>query len=51
LNEYKGQLDSESNRFSTNSLGTITDTQGVINNGEDYYYDSNGNRIDTAAYN
>lgn len=57
---FNDQLTNNTNRFSTDSFGTITDTQGIISNkdnddidpvGSEYYYDDNGNRITTDDYN
>lgn len=57
---FEDQLANNTNRFSTDDAGTITDTQGIISNkdndnidpvGSEYYYDNNGNRITTDDYN
>lgn len=57
---FNDQLANNTNRFSTDDFGTITDTQGIISNkdnddidpvGSEYYYDNNGNRITTDDYN
>ena len=57
---FNDQLANNTNRFSTDSFGTITDTQGIVSNkdnddidpvGSEYYYDNNGNRITTDDYN
>lgn len=60
LKGFNEQLANNTNRFSTNDFGVITDTQGIISNqdnddidpiGSEYYYDNNGNRITTDDYN
>lgn len=57
---FNDQLANNTNRFSTDDFGTITDTQGIVSNkdnddidpvGSEYYYDNNGNRITTDDYN
>lgn len=57
---FNDQLANNTNRFSTDDFGTITDTQGIISNkdnddidpvGSGYYYDNDGNRITTDDYN
>lgn len=57
---FNDQLANNTNRFSTDDFGTITDTQGIISNkdnddidpvGSEYYYDNDGNRITTDDYN
>lgn len=60
MNAFKQQLADGSNRFSTNDLGVITDSQGEFNNtdnddidpvGSQYYYNDKGERITTDDYN
>lgn len=57
INAFKQQLTNNSNRFSADAFGTITDLQGEFDNadndyeGGQYYYNDKGERIDTNAYN
>ena len=57
INAFKQQLTDNSNRFSADAFGTITDSQGEFDNadndyeGGQYYYNNKGERIDTNAYN
>lgn len=57
INAFKQQLTDNSNRFSADAFGTITDLQGEFDNadndyeGGQYYYNNKGERIDTNAYN
>ena len=57
INAFKQQLTDNSNRFSADAFGTITDLQGEFDNadndyeGGQYYYNDKGERIDTNAYN
>lgn len=60
MNAYKQQLADGSNRFSTNDLGDIIDSQGEFSNidnddidpvGSQYYYNDKGERITTDDYN
>lgn len=56
----KDQLANNTGRFSADSFGRITDTQGLLSDSDnddiddsnsEYYYDNNGNRITTIDYN
>lgn len=60
LGGLKDQLANNTNRFSTNSFGSILDSQGLLSNtdnddidpvGSEYYYDDKGNKITTDDYN
>lgn len=60
INAFKQQLTDNSNRFSADAFGTITDLQGEFNNidnddidpaGSQYYYNDKGERITTDDYN
>lgn len=60
LRGLKDQLANGTNRFSTDSFGTILDNQGLLSDtdndnidpvGSEYYYDDKGNRITTDDYN
>ena len=60
MDAFKQQLADGSNRFSTNDLGVITDSQGEFSNidnddidpvGSQYYYNDKGERITTDDYN
>ena len=60
MGAFKQQLADGSNRFSTNDLGVITDSQGEFSNidnddidpkGSQYYYNDKGERITTDDYN
>ena len=60
IGAFKQQLADGSNRFSTNDLGDITDSQGEFSNEDDdgidptgsqYYYNDKGERITTDDYN
>lgn len=60
LGGLKDQLANNTNRFSTNSFGSILDSQGLLSNtdndnidptGSEYYYDTKGNKITTDDYN
>lgn len=60
LGGLKDQLANGTNRFSTDSFGTILDSQGLLSNtdednidseGSEYYYDDKGNTITTGDYN
>lgn len=60
MRAFKQQLIDGSNRFSTNDLGVITDSQGEFSNmdnddidpvGSQYYYNDKGERITTDDYN
>lgn len=60
LGGLKDQLANNTNRFSTNSFGSILDSQGLLSNtdnddidpvGSEYYYDDKGNSITTDDYN
>ena len=60
LGGLKDQLANGTNRFSTDSFGTILDNQGLLSDtdndnidpvGSEYYYDDKGNRITTDDYN
>lgn len=60
LGGLKDQLANNTNRFSTNSFGSILDSQGLLSNidndnidsdGSEYYYDDKGNSITTNDYN
>ena len=60
INAFKQQLTDNSNRFSADAFGTITDSQGEFNNvdnddidpsGSQYYYNDKGERITTDDYN
>ena len=60
MDAFKQQLADGSNRFSTNDLGVINDSQGEFSNidndnidpvGSQYYYNDKGERITTDDYN
>ena len=60
LGGLKDQLANGTNRFSTDSFGTILDSQGLLSDtdednidseGSEYYYDNKGNSITTNDYN
>lgn len=60
LGGLKDQLTNNTSRFSTNSFGSILDSQGLLSNtdnddidpvGSEYYYDDKGNKITTDDYN
>lgn len=60
MGAFKQQLTDGNNRFSTNDLGVITDSQGEFSNTDDddidpvgsqYYYNDKGERITTDDYN
>lgn len=60
LADFNDQLANNTNRFSTDDFGTISDTQGLLSNkdnddidpiGSEYYYDNKGNRITSDDYN
>lgn len=60
MGAFKQQLADGNNRFSTNDLGVITDSQGEFSNidnddidpkGSQYYYNDKGERITTDDYN
>ena len=60
LGGLKDQLANGTSRFSTDSFGTILDSQGLLSNtdednidseGSEYYYDNKGNSITTGDYN
>ncbi len=60
LQGLRDQLQNDTNRFRTDSAGTIYDSTGELNNtdnddidptGSEYYYDDKGNRITTDDYN
>ena len=60
INAFKQQLTDNSNRFSADAFGTITDSQGEFDNvdnddidpsGSQYYYNDKGERITTNDYN
>ena len=60
MQALRDQLNGNTNRFYTDAMGTIYDSQGQFSNtdnddidpnGSQYYYDSKGNRITTDDYN
>lgn len=56
LSKFREQLDNNTNRFSTDTFGTIIDSNGEISNddnveGTQFYYDDSGNKISSQDYN